>query len=242
MRGHAFMGCVTAAVVLLTTVGAIACPLDDVGSPQAQPAVAFSANNQSAKAVLGMLLPKGWALHDEANTQARINVSAHTPWRDTLASIAEQSNRCVELDWDTHTARLHAPGAPAIDTSVLTQAASPATSDHSVSSVDASALAPLAPPPQGMLNDVGSAMYFDLHVGETLRGALTRWAQQAGWAIVWQTDVDYPIQATAQFPAGTSFKDAVRQTMQAFWQQTRWLRATVYSNHVVVIEGQGSIS
>jgi hypothetical protein len=220
-----------------TAVVQAACPLHDVGQAKGQPLVPFSAKAQSADGILQMLLPAGWTLQDHSHTHVPVEVHANTAWRDALAGIADQSGACVVLDWDAHVLRVQPQAAPAIDTTALMD--NPVKVDHPAQLAASPDTAPLAPLPQGMLGDVGATLNFDLRIGETLRAALTRWAEQAGWALVWQTDVDYQIQAAAQFPAGTSFKDALRQTMQAFWQQTRWLQATVYKNHVVVVQGQG---
>jgi hypothetical protein len=100
---------------------------------------------------------------------------------------------------------------------------------------------PIAPLPTDLVAafDTSTIMY-TLHPNETLRGVLTRWSKDAGWTLIWETDVDYTIDASATFPIGTSYKEAVKETMHAFWERTRWLRATSYRNNVIVITGSNS--
>ena len=79
---------------------------------------------------------------------------------------------------------------------------------------------------------------WSLRRGETLRDALTRWSEAAGYTLVWQADVDFAIEADLGYPRGTKFRDAIRRTMQAFWRTPTPLVAHLYSNNVLVIAGR----
>lgn len=77
---------------------------------------------------------------------------------------------------------------------------------------------------------------FDLRAGETLRQALTRWAGEAGWQVVWQSTKDYRIEVSMTFPRGTDFKSAARDTAQSIWRVNPTLKLRVYKNNVMVVE------
>jgi hypothetical protein len=74
-----------------------------------------------------------------------------------------------------------------------------------------------------------------LRPGDTLRDALERWADKAGYKLIWNTQRDYPIEAGVTFPVGTSFLEASRQVMRAAWRSNPGIKATVYANHVIVV-------
>jgi len=101
--------------------------------------------------------------------------------------------------------------------------------------------APVAPLDGEILDYLSdTATEWSLEPGETLQLGLSRWCGEAGWSLVWLAGNDYPIQAGLQFPAGTTFRDAVRETLKAVWRQNPTLKATVYKNRVLVITDAGS--
>lgn len=68
----------------------------------------------------------------------------------------------------------------------------------------------------------------------TMRQALKRWAQRAGWVFLdqhWGLEVDLPIVSAALFSA--DFNDAVTQLMRSTALGTRPLQACMYSNKVL---------
>lgn len=98
---------------------------------------------------------------------------------------------------------------------------------------------PIAPLPGALLEVVRSEIgEWSLRRGETLRDALSRWSEAAGYTLVWQADVDFAIEADLGYPRGTKFRDAIRQTVQAFWRTPTPLVAHLYSNNVLVIAGR----
>ena len=98
---------------------------------------------------------------------------------------------------------------------------------------------PIAPLPGTLLEVVRDEIgEWSLRRGETLRDALTRWSEAAGYTLVWQADVDFAIEADLGYPRGTKFRDAIRRTMQAFWRTPTPLVAHLYSNNVLVIAGR----
>jgi hypothetical protein len=78
---------------------------------------------------------------------------------------------------------------------------------------------------------------YELRVGESLRANLSRWATSAGYQLVWRAAVDYPVDAGLNFPAGTSFNEAVSTTLKAYWKRDRPLAGKLYKNNVLLITG-----
>lgn len=96
--------------------------------------------------------------------------------------------------------------------------------------------APLAPLDGDLLNLLSETVSeWDMQPGETLRSALTRWCEASGWSLAWRVDRDFPIDAPLRFKPGTSFSEAVRQTMRAVWQTHPGLKARMYQNNVIVV-------
>lgn len=77
---------------------------------------------------------------------------------------------------------------------------------------------------------------FELRAGETLRQALTRWAADSGWQVIWQSSKDYRIEASLVFPRGTDFKEAARSTARSIWRVNPTLKLKAYRNNVMVVE------
>lgn len=144
-----------------------------------------------------------------------------------------------------------APATPHPKTTIATGRPAPvappaAPKVHSVVGV---APAPLddAPPPEvliaGLRGDTLAAINADvtgweLRAGDTLRRNLDRWSRDAAYQLVWRSEVDYPVDAGIVFPEGTSFEEAVRQTIRSFWVRSTPLKATIYKNRVIVITGE----
>lgn len=86
-------------------------------------------------------------------------------------------------------------------------------------------------------NNKTSAKRFSVSpADDTLRQALQRWAQEAGWHFGdqhWGLEVDYPIVNTAQFDG--AFSEAVGQLLDSVRLGTTPLRACFYSNQVLRI-------
>lgn len=79
------------------------------------------------------------------------------------------------------------------------------------------------------------ANYFDLRTSESLRTNIERWAKLAGYTLVWKADVDYAVDAPLTLPDNYSFEQAVTHVMDAYWDSTHTLTATLYRNRVLVI-------
>lgn len=77
---------------------------------------------------------------------------------------------------------------------------------------------------------------YELRAGETLRQALTRWAADSGWQIIWQSSKDYRIEASMVFPRGTDFREAARSTARSIWAVNPTFKLKAYRNNVMVLE------
>ncbi len=95
------------------------------------------------------------------------------------------------------------------------------------------AQAPGEPVPQGR-EGVGRAWLVER--GLTLREVLESWGAAAGWTIVWSSERDYFIEASAAFSG--EFEQAAAELVRAFSTAEPPVIATFYRNRTVVIETQ----
>lgn len=73
----------------------------------------------------------------------------------------------------------------------------------------------------------------------TLNTTLARWSTTAGWQLVWDMDVDYPIETRAVL--GGSFQEAVGAVMQSLAGASVPLQATFYDgNRVLRVVAKGN--
>lgn len=128
---------------------------------------------------------------------------------------------------------LSAPaGAQTVDLDVLATALA-ADTPSAGQTTTAPETAPLPPELSAYLMQEGQE--WTLRPGDTLRDALQRWSEQAGYKLIWNTKRDYPIEAAVSFPVGTSFVEAARQVMRAAWRKNPGIKATVYANQVIEV-------
>ena len=99
----------------------------------------------------------------------------------------------------------------------------------------ADADAPIAPLEDTLVTLPLAGDAFEVHPGDTLRETLQRWSAQTGWTLIWDSQVDYPLEAALAFPAGTDFRTAAKATLRAFWGRRDAPVGTAYRNRVLVI-------
>lgn len=128
---------------------------------------------------------------------------------------------------------LLALGAPA----ATAQAPAPASQAPAPAS-QAPARAQLAPLDEDLAGQISQEGVYALRPGQTLKEAFAEWARNAGYSLVWRAPIDLPIEAAVNFPPGTRFADAVRQTLGAFWHSKHAVVGRLYKNRVLVISGR----
>lgn len=84
----------------------------------------------------------------------------------------------------------------------------------------------------------GSESMYVLAPGQTLREVFAAWCAESGWTLHWNAAFDYPIAAGHAYPAGTSFEDAVRETLRVFWNAPKPLVGALHANRVLVVSGR----
>ncbi len=67
---------------------------------------------------------------------------------------------------------------------------------------------------------------------------LNKWAKQAGYQLIWQTQDDFEVQSTGSLTGG--FKTAVNEVLKSFKYSEHPLKAQWYQNKVVVITNIGN--
>lgn len=73
--------------------------------------------------------------------------------------------------------------------------------------------------------------------GQTLRQTLEKWSADAGWAIAWESERDYPLQASASFYG--DFETASGNLLRAFSLAEPPVRATIYRGNRVIVVSSG---
>ncbi len=68
--------------------------------------------------------------------------------------------------------------------------------------------------------------------GGTLRGTLDGWSGAAGWTLIWDTEYDYALRASAQFRG--SFEAAVIELVDSVHRSNPELAVTLYRGNRVV--------
>lgn len=82
--------------------------------------------------------------------------------------------------------------------------------------------APIAPldPALSRALSLAPGNYY-LRAGETLHDGLARWCASAGWQFVHAEGTNRVLVADINFPEGTPFREAVKETMKAYWHTNR---------------------
>jgi hypothetical protein len=90
--------------------------------------------------------------------------------------------------------------------------------------VAAAAAVPLGPSP---------IVKWDIRPGDkTLNGALARWAQNAGWQLVWEVPVDYAVEAETSIPG--TFEHAIETVTKSMETAEIPLKAIFYKGNSVI--------
>jgi hypothetical protein len=74
--------------------------------------------------------------------------------------------------------------------------------------------------------------------GSTLRQTLDEWSGQSGWVIAWESELDYPLKASAEFYG--DFKTAASNLIRAFSRAEPPVRATVFNGNRVIVVTSGA--
>lgn len=71
----------------------------------------------------------------------------------------------------------------------------------------------------------------------TLREMIESWGQRAGWRVVWDTDLDYPMEAA--FEVRGDFVKAADAVFAAYWDAKEKFAVRAYSNNVLLVRQLG---
>lgn len=74
---------------------------------------------------------------------------------------------------------------------------------------------------------------WEVNEGGTLNDLVARWGSRAGWRVVWETNLDYPMQAP--FTLYGDFLTAIEQLFDAYKAAPRSFGVKAYPNQVLVV-------
>ena len=82
--------------------------------------------------------------------------------------------------------------------------------------------------------EVTQEKVWHVNEGATLRQVIESWCAEAGWSVVWATELNYPIRAS--FTVSGDFVDAIEQIFAAYALAPEKLSPAIYSNNVLHVE------
>lgn len=101
----------------------------------------------------------------------------------------------------------------------------------------------LAPLPDALRERLqsGSAGDWSARAGETLQQALQRWAESAGWQLIWaaRAETNLVLDVDLDYPAGTTMQEAIRTTFKALSRRPDAPKACEYRNKTLRIVNLG---
>ena len=156
------------------------------------PIVAGGSDNVPLSIALQQILPEGWSVFygDDRLKDVPVTWKGGVSLVDVLANLAQDHGLDLEADFDRQ--RVYA-------------AVARAGGRLRLAGKYASSLKP------------GELEIWKINRGEVLTGAVQRWAERAGYTLVWELPEDYRIVADATF-TGT-FRDAVQGLANSYQQQ-----------------------
>lgn len=101
----------------------------------------------------------------------------------------------------------------------------------------------LAPLPDALRERLqsGSAGEWSAQAGESLQQALQRWADSAGWQLIWaaRAETNLVLDVDLDYPAGTTMQEAIRTTFKALSRRPAAPKACEYRNKTLRIVNLG---
>ncbi|WP_170113388.1 TcpQ domain-containing protein [Ahniella affigens] len=87
----------------------------------------------------------------------------------------------------------------------------------------------------------GSAGDWSAVAGETLQQTLQRWADSAGWQLIWaaRPETNLVLDVDLDYPAGTTMQEAIRTTFKALSRRPAAPKACEYRNKTLRIVNLG---
>lgn len=81
---------------------------------------------------------------------------------------------------------------------------------------------------------------YEVKAGETWHDALTRWAKESGYTLIWRAPGDLLVEAPLVFDQGTTFEEALEEVLRTLWHSRNAMVGILYRNSVLVITGRDS--
>lgn len=171
-----------------------------------------------------LIVPSGWTAFAKAGVNVRrssaVDVSAGEVWTDALERWASKEGMSAKLDWKNKRVYLDQVSVP------------------QASATTAQAQEPVAEATQDVVN-LPNPTWTILTSDVRLEKTLERWAQQAGYTLIW--DADRHVLITAEDSFTGTFEEALNRVLSspAIRDSDYPLEAVIYSNNPPVLRITG---
>lgn len=196
-----------------------------IGSMQQEPVHGFATGVPLHQAI-GQIVPRSYTVQTvgiERMAELPVSWRGGRSWVEVMRDVVEQIPS-LKADVDT-TSKLITFGV--LDGSAAVQMAGAQDASDAPSDVDGSQTPEPMPTWEIRQQDM------------TIRAVFERWARIAGWQLVWDMDVDYPISAAAAINA--TFEEAVEKVARSLQQAETPPQAIFYrGNNVLRVIKRGS--
>ncbi|MBB3923918.1 toxin co-regulated pilus biosynthesis Q family protein [Xanthomonas arboricola] len=167
--------------------------------------------------VIKQIVPTDWETVFAKSVQGTKPVSwrGGKTWTEVLSDVALQEGVYADVDWDKRKVTLLQNQSPVV-------AASPKTGSTKGASSDVGSVHAEAPSKKTWVAENGTS----------LRYSVTEWSKRAGWTVVWDAEVDYPIAGTLTYEG--DFVDAVAGIFRAHSRSAIPLRVDIYPRQKLI--------
>lgn len=171
--------------------------------------------------VVKQIVPQGWetVIAESVSDSKFVSWKGGKSWTEVLGDLAVQESIYADVDWDRHKVTFTAP-KQAVASAPLTGSSSPTPAASEP--VPASKSVPV----------VSANSAWVARSGPSLRRVVEEWAAKENWIVVWDAQVDYPVEAIMSFRGG--FTDSVAQLLEVYKKSKTPLYGNAYVSQKLI--------
>ncbi|MGZ1522218.1 toxin co-regulated pilus biosynthesis Q family protein [Xanthomonas citri] len=173
--------------------------------------------------VIKQIVPTDWETVFAKSVQGTKPVSwrGGKNWTEVLSDLALQEGIYADVDWDKRKVTLLQTQSP-----VVAGSSKPALSSNPAATKSARSDVGAVP------GEAPAKKTWVAENGTSLRYSVSEWSKRAGWTVVWDAEVDYPIVGTLNYEG--DFVEAVSSIFRAHSRSTIPLRVDIYPRQKLI--------